>query len=128
VRFLVDNALSPLFAELLRVEGHDAAHVRDYDLQTADDTVILDRAARENRVLVSADTDFGTLLAARRAERPSVILFRGRVPRRPRSLSHLLLQNLPALEDSLAKGAVAVIEPSRIRLRELPIARSEAES
>jgi predicted nuclease of predicted toxin-antitoxin system len=37
LRFLIDNALSPLFAERLRAAGHEAAHVRGYDLQAASD-------------------------------------------------------------------------------------------
>jgi hypothetical protein len=46
--------------------GHEAVHVRDYGLREAEDVVIFERAAREGRVIVSADTDFGTLLRPRR--------------------------------------------------------------
>jgi len=83
MNFLVDNAVSPQLAHFLKQAGHDAVHVRDYALSAAEDTVIFDRAAQQGRVIVSADTDFGTLLALRQEQKPSVILFRGAIPRRP---------------------------------------------
>ena len=121
MKFLVDNALSPVMAEGLRRAGHDAIHVRDYRLQESEDEIIFDRAAREERIIVSADSDFGTLLALRREKTPSVILLRRMVPRRPESQVSFLLSNLNEIAESLERGAVVVIEETRLRVRPLPI-------
>jgi predicted nuclease of predicted toxin-antitoxin system len=78
------------------VAGHDATHVRDYRMQTSADLEILTRAAQESRVVISADTDFGTLLATHE-------------------------ENLPDVEADLIAGAAVVFEETRIRVRRLPI-------
>jgi predicted nuclease of predicted toxin-antitoxin system len=121
MKLLVDNALSPVLAELLRKAGHQAVHVRDIGLHHAADEDIFERATSADFVLVTADTDFGTLLARRSAAKPSLILFRGEGSRKPEALATLMLSNLAQLREALATGCIVTFEPTRVRVRSLPI-------
>ena len=121
MRFLVDQNLSPLVAKLLREAGHDAIHTREIGMATADDADIFDRAAAEDRTIVSADTDFGTLLAERAASRPSLVLWRRSEDRRATSVVAILLANLDSVETALIEGAVVVLQEERLRIRRLPL-------
>jgi predicted nuclease of predicted toxin-antitoxin system len=123
VRFLIDNALSPIIAERLRQAGHNAVHVRDYGIHAGSDEEIFARAGRQHRIVVSADTDFGTLLALTGKRLPSVILFRHGASRRPEGQLAMLLANLAAIEEPLQSGSVVVFDEARIRIRLLPIER-----
>ncbi len=120
MKFLIDNALSPLIAESLRAAGHDAIHVREVGLQAEDDAVIFDRAVTEDRIIISADTDFGFILSSRTAPKPSLLLFRKGAEHRPQLQIELLLINLPSIATALDSGSVVVFERTRIRIRSLP--------
>jgi predicted nuclease of predicted toxin-antitoxin system len=121
MKFLVDNQLSPLIAKGLQNAGYDAVHVRDYGMQDVSDDDIFERAMLEDRILVSADTDFGMLLALRTTHKPSVILLRWPALRLPASQLLVIHNNIPIIKNDLEQGAIVVIEPSRIRIRTLPI-------
>ncbi len=109
----------------LRLAGHDAVHVRDLGLASADDEEIFSKAAEQDRVLVVQDTDFAALLATRQEVRPSVILFRRRL-KSTESLLAVLLANSARVSDDLAAGSIVVFEDARLRVRRLPIAGDDA--
>ena len=116
--------MSARVARLLSEEGHDAVHVGALSLLGAVDTDVMEAARHGDRILVSADTDFGELLALGNHARPSVVLFR-RAPHSPEQQAHLLLGTLPDIGDDLSQGAVVVLRPDRVRIRRLPM-RPEA--
>ena len=61
---------------MLTAAGENAVHVRSCEIQAASDEAILARAVAEDRIVVSADTEFAAILANQRAGRPSFIPFR----------------------------------------------------
>ena len=121
MKFLIDNNLSPLLAEGLKAAGHDAVHLRDLGMQAAPDPAVLQRAQVDERVLVSADTDFGGLLSRSRATGPSVLLIRRLAGRRAADQSAIILANLDQIAEDLTAGAVVVIGDDWTRIRRLPM-------
>ncbi len=121
VKFLVDNNLSPQVAVLLSEAGFGAVHLRDYGMQSAPDPEVMERARTERRVLISADTDFGTLLSHDHAVTPSVILVRRLVGRRAKDIADVVLANLDNVRDGLEAGAIVVLGEDFVRVRALPI-------
>jgi predicted nuclease of predicted toxin-antitoxin system len=120
VKLLVDESLARRVADLLRDAAHDAVHAADRGLLGARDEVVMAAARQEDRVVVTADTDFGTLLALSDMPRPSVLLLR-RPGRRVEQRVAAVAAAIAAVEDALEEGALVVVEPERIRVRELPI-------
>ena len=126
MRFLVDANLSPRVATLLSGEGFESIHVGDVDLLSATDQAILDYAAANGLVIISADSDFGELLAlSRGAVRPSVVLLRSADRLTPDQQAGILAANLAAVADELKTGALASIARGRVRIRSLPILGAE---
>jgi predicted nuclease of predicted toxin-antitoxin system len=121
VKFLIDNNLSPLLADALKAAGHDAVHLRDLGMQAATDHAVLEHARADERILVSADTDFGGLLARSGTSTPSVILIRRLAGRRAAEQAVIILANLDQVAEDLTAGAIVVLHEDSLRVRRLPM-------
>ena len=120
MKLLLDQGLPLSAATLLRDVGIDTIHVGEIGLSAAEDAEIIQRAREERRVVVTLDADFHTLLALEEAIAPSVI--RIRIERlRAQALTELLLRTISECEEELQQGAALTVEPSRIRIRRLPL-------
>lgn len=122
MRFLLDENVSHRVASQLKASGHDAVHVSDIGLTSAEDQVILARAREDDRVLVSCDHDFVQMLFASGDTRPSLILVREIETLSSAEMASLLVQALATeLADLLPAGAIASLTPDRVRVRPLPL-------
>ena len=122
MKLLLDQGLPRSAATLLTKAGIDTIHVADIGLSAADDTDILQRAKNDERIVVTLDADFHALLALSAATTPSVI--RIRIERlRAQVLANLLLSVVGEFAEDLKQGAIMTVEPSRVRLRHLPLVK-----
>jgi predicted nuclease of predicted toxin-antitoxin system len=116
-RFLTDENIHPEVVAWLRAAGCDVLDVKEAGLAGADDVSLLRRAAAEGRVMLTHDSDFGTLAIA--AAEPTA----GIVYLRPGHIrSEFTIRTLAALlsrEVDLAGAFVIVAEatPSTVRIR-----------
>lgn len=124
MRLLLDESLSARIAVQLTAADHDVLHAGDIDLLGATDDVVLDAAHQQGRVLVTADTDFGALLALSQSSSPSVLLLR-RGGRSATQRAATILAAIQGAADALEDGALVVAEHTRLRIRELPIQHNE---
>ena len=120
MRFVVDMNLSPEWCAVLRAEGWDAVHWSEVGDPRAADSVILSWAATESRIVLTHDLDFGAILAATRADKPSVVQVRTQDVL-PSKLAPRLIPILKQLEQQMAAGALVVIDAGKFRVRILPL-------
>lgn len=84
------------------------------------DTVILERARQEGRVVITADLDYPQLLALTHAEGPGLILFRGGRYGESEAIKHLE-RVLGKFSGQILAKSIIVVEKNRIRYRRLPL-------
>jgi len=75
MRFLIDAQLPPVLARWLIEQGHEAEHVFECGLASADDRLIWEHADASGAVIVSKDDDF-RLRRTLNTQGPSVVWIR----------------------------------------------------
>ena len=116
MRFLANENLPGTAVAALAAAGHDVVWVRTAAPGTTDPEVLA-WAAREGRILLTFDKDFGEL--ARGSALPStcgVVLLRVPMPK-PSGVGQQLADLVTARDDWA--GHFSVIEPGRVRMRPL---------
>jgi predicted nuclease of predicted toxin-antitoxin system len=122
MKLILDQGLPRTAINHLAAAGIAAEHVGNIGMHAATDDQILELARNEGATVVTLDADFHRLLAASKANAPSVIRVRIEGLKGDR-LAALLVRLIATVGDELAKGAVVSVTDSRIRVRALPIGR-----
>jgi predicted nuclease of predicted toxin-antitoxin system len=120
MRFLADMGVDVRVAQWLNEHGHDAIHLRDENLHRLPNGEIFEKAAREGRILLTFDLDFGEIAAVAHGRPVTVVPFRLHNTRPAHVIAKLesvLRASVPALQ----RPAVVLVEESRHRIRYLPI-------
>lgn len=116
----MDMGISASLTHWLNSLGHDAVHLNDEKLYLLPDKLIFEKTLIEKRIILTADMDFGHLLAFNQSEIVSVIQFRTSSfkPENIKSKLELLFERFGG---QLHDYFLITVEDNRIRFRKLPI-------
>lgn len=106
MRFLIDAQLPPALARWLVAAGHDAEHVADVGLASAQDGAIWRYALKIGAVIVSKDEDFAQRKILEE-KGPAVVWIRLSNTRR-RELLLWFEAMLPAIVEALERGETLI--------------------
>lgn len=120
IRILLDQGLPRGTAKISSSEQWDVVHTGDIGLARASDREIIDYARIEDRIIVTLDADFHTILAVENASSPSVIRIRQK-GLKASQLSALIRDIWPKIQTQLNAGALVTVTDKSIRVRSIPL-------
>lgn len=120
LRLVIDVNLSPDWVPVLADAGFEVVHWSQIGDRRAPDREIMDWAIANDHIILSHDLDFSTMLALTHAGKPSLVQLRGSKVL-PEQVADLVIQSLQRFQMDLETGALLLIEPSRCRIRILPL-------
>ena len=120
MKVLVDMNLSPGWVSFLAEGGFEAVHWSDIGSGSAPDSELMQWAAQRGYVVLTADLEFGAILAATEGRRPSVVQVRSDIPT-PRAIGGAVIAAIRQARQELLDGALISFDAMRARLRILPL-------
>lgn len=115
MNFLVDAHLPPGLCAVLQNAGHDAAHTRQLAAENrTPDEVINELSAREQRVVVTKDTDFYHSHVLHGQPWKLLLIRTGNI--RTRELKALFEQNLPTIIAALERNSLVELDRQAVRV------------
>jgi len=112
--------LSPLLAEWLQREGHEAVHAAHIGLGQAPDKEIIAQARKDSRIIVTADLDYARLLALAGSSSPGITLLRGG-NYSDKEMLGLIKRALMTISSDRLLDSIVVVDKKSVRRRRLPI-------
>lgn len=120
MKLLIDMNLSPRWVSVLGDAGIESVHWSALGAHDATDSQIMAYARANDYVVRTHDLDFSAILAATHGEKPSVVQIRaGDVS--PEVIGKQVVAALRQMASDLEDGALLTVDPSRTRLRVLPL-------
>ena len=116
MKFLLDANVGTTIAEVLTKAGHEVVRVGLLTPREQDEA-ILAWAAREDRILVSYDSDFTDLIFRDGKHSPPAILY---IRYQPPDLALLAKRIVDLVANELPIGHIVVIGPFETRVRPFP--------
>ncbi len=120
MRWLLDQGLPRSAAKILNDVEEDAVHVGDIGMAASSDSLIVQHAMSEDRVIITLDSDFHALLAMSGSSKPSVIRIREE-GLKGEQLAELILRIGRQFKSDLQSGCVMTYIGGNIRHRALPL-------
>ena len=117
MRFKIDENLPVEIADLLQQEGHVATTVPAERLTGSTDAVLAMVCSRENRALITLDTDFGDIRRYPPQAFPGLVLLRLRQQDKNHVLG-IFPRLIQMFSTQPLAGKLWIVEEGRVRIRE----------
>lgn len=118
MKFLLDQDVYYSSYRFLKNKNYDVIRVSDIGLSTADDIIILKESNKLNRILITRDKGFGSLVFFSELKSTGIILLRLE-PKESEKIHKVLLEVLETYSFEQLQKYFITIDPDKYRTRKI---------